>query len=276
MEQQSSSKSVLVVIGAGGMGLAIAHRLASGHRVILADYSNAILEKAITSLESGGHTVEGHKLNVIDYNSVLKLARDAAAAGNVDAIVHTAGVSTVQATPRQIFEVDLLGTANVIEAFETLVSVGTSLVCVASMGAYAMPLSPDLEQHLATAPLETLLSHTEIDFESPMAYPIAKRGNQLRVQAVAKSWGSKGARINTVSPGVILSPMSAQELEGPHGAYIKATVANSAMSRCGTPNEVASVVAFLVGPDSSYVTGTDILVDGGTTSAGRWNGTNAD
>ncbi|KAJ9608758.1 hypothetical protein H2200_006529 [Cladophialophora chaetospira] len=271
MAQPDAAVEVVVVTGAGGIGLAIAHRLAGGRKVILADRSDTNLEEAIASLERAGHTAEGYKIDVVDYNAVLKLAQDAAAAGRVVAIVHAAGVSTIQATPRKVFEVDLLGTANIIEAFTTTISAGTSLVCVASMAGYTMPLSPGLEQHLATAPRADLLSHKDIDLESPVAYVVAKRGNQLRVQAAAKVWGDKGARINTVSPGLIESGMSAAELEGPSSAMLKAWVEASALRRIGTPEEVASVVAFLVGPESKYITGTDILVDGGMTSGLRWH-----
>lgn len=271
MAQPGPTQNVLVVTGAGVIGLAIAHKLAGGREVILADRSAATLEEAIASLEGSGHTAQGYEIDVVDHGSVLKLARDAAEVGHVDAIVHTAGVSTAQVGSRQVFEVNLLGTANVIDAFTTTVSAGTSLVCVASMAGYFTSLSPELEQHLATASLKDLLAHKEIDFESPRAYSVAKRGNQLRVQSVAKMWGSKGARINTVSPGFVITPLSTKELEGPRGPIMKGMVANSAMRRYGTPEEVASVVAFLVGPESGYITGTDILVDGGTTSARRWN-----
>ena len=179
------------------------------------------------------------------------------------------------ATAKQIYDVDLLGTANIIEAFEAVASPGTSLICVSSMAAHLAPLSSDLEKHLATAPLDQLLQHKEIDFDSPganqMAYAISKRGNHLRVQAAARAWGSKGARVNTISPGVISTTMGRQELQGPSGARAQAMVELSAARRMGTPDDIAGVAAFLAGPESSFITGTDILVDGGAVSAQRWN-----
>lgn len=138
-----------------------------------------------------------------------------------------------------------------------------------------LPLSSDLETHLATAPLDQLLQHKEIDFDSPhaaqMGYAIAKRGNHLRVQAAVRAWGSQGARVNTISPGVISTALGRQELQGATGANALAMVEHSATRRMGTPDDIAGVVAFLAGPESSFITGTDILVDGGAVSARRWN-----
>jgi NAD(P)-dependent dehydrogenase (short-subunit alcohol dehydrogenase family) len=265
-----------VVIGTGGMGKAIAHRLAPGRLLWIADYSETGLAAVVKSLRDEGHTVESHHLDVTDYSSVEKLAKAAGAAGQIDAIVHTAGVSPMQAKTKRIFEVDVLGFANSIEAFYGVASEGTSFVGIASMASYFIPvgmLSKALETHLATAPLDKLLYHAELDIEteSMMAYPIAKRGNVLRVQAAARAWGSKGARINTISPGVISTPMGTLELEGENGKHIKAMVEGSGARQTGTPEDIAGAAVFLVGPDSSYITGNDILVDGGVVSTQRWN-----
>jgi NAD(P)-dependent dehydrogenase (short-subunit alcohol dehydrogenase family) len=274
MTHLEASRNVLVVIGTGGMGLAIARRLASGRQLLLADYSDARLEAALTALEGDGHEAEGHTVDVSDWGSVEKLANAAGAAGRVDAVVHTAGVSPVMASSRQIYEVDLLGTAHVIDAFFAVASPGMSLVCVASMAGYFGSLPADLERHLATAPTNQLLRHDGIDLDAPFAgaaYAVAKRGNHLRVQASAHAWGGKGARINTISPGVIATPMGRQELQGPAGAQIQAMIELSGARRVGTPEDIAAAAAFLAGPDSSFITGNDLLVDGGAVSAQRWN-----
>ena len=269
----SDSASALVVIGAGGMGLAVARRLAGGRRLLLADNSEASLQTALTALRGEGHLADGHAVDVSDRASVDKLASAAASAGRVDAVIHTAGVSPVTATARQIYQVDLLGTAHVIDAFLAVASPGTSLVCVASMAGHFASLPAELEQHLATAAAGQLLEHEGIDLDADpgTAYVVAKRGNQLRVQAAAHAWGRVGARLNTISPGVISTPMGQAELQGPMGEFIQSMIDESGARRAGTPDDIAAAAAFLAGPDASFITGNDILVDGGAVAAQRWN-----
>jgi len=274
MSELDAAPNVLVVIGTGGMGLAVARRLASGRRLLLADFSPTRLEAAVTSLAGEGHAVEGLLVDVSEPGSVQKLAGAAGNAGRIDAVIHTAGVSPVMATARQIYEVDLLGTAHVIDAFLAVASPGLSLVCVASMAGHFTSLPADLERHLATAPTGRLLEHPAIDLDAAnpgAAYTTAKRGNQLRVQAAAHAWGRAGARLNTISPGVISTPMGVQELQGPAGAHIQALIDLSGARRMGTPDDIANAAAFLAGPDSSFITGNDLLVDGGAVAAQRWN-----
>ena len=268
------TRKILVVVGAGGMGLSIARRLGSGRRLLLADYSEATLEGALTSLRNEGHDAEGHTVDITDYKAVCELAQAAKKTGQIDAIVHTAGVAPGMASAKQIFEIDILGTANIIEAFLPVASPDTSLVCIASMAGSMTELSPDLEKHLATAPLDQLLQHKEIDFENAnpgTAYGLAKRGNQLRVQAAARAWGSKGARLNSVSPGIISTVVAQKQLQGPAGEHMKSFIDLSAARRMGTPDDIANVVAFLAGPESSFITGNDILVDGGAVAGQRWH-----
>ena len=238
---QDIPRKVLVVIGTGGMGLPIARRLASGRNLLLADYSDANLSAAPATLRSEGHDPKCHAVNITDFNAVCKLAQLATETGQIEAIIHTAGVAPGTANAKQIFEVDLLGTANVIEAFFPIVSPGTSLICIASMAGSLAELSSDLERHLATAPLDQLLQHKDIDLEisNPgMAYGLAKRGNQLRVQAAARAWGSKGARLNSVSPGIISTSLAQKQLEGPMGDHMKSLidlVQGSCAVRCVAP-----------------------------------------
>ncbi|MBL7486755.1 SDR family oxidoreductase [Frankia sp. AgB1.9] len=255
------------------MGLAVARHITNGRHLVLADYSAAHLDTAVTNLGDEGYAVEGQLVDVSDRSSVEKLASAAAHIGRIDAVVHTAGVSPVMASARQIYEVDLVGTAHVIDAFFEVASPGTSLVCIASMAGHFASLPAELERHLATAPTEELLRHDGIDLDSdPQAsYVVAKRGNQLRVSASAQAWGRKGARLNTISPGVISTPMGLDELRGPTGDYIQEMVKLSAAGRLGTPGDIAGVAEFLAGQTSSFITGNDILVDGGTVSALHWS-----
>jgi NAD(P)-dependent dehydrogenase (short-subunit alcohol dehydrogenase family) len=256
------------------MGTAIARRLANGRQLLLADVSPPRLEGVLDTLRTDGYLAEAQQVDVSDRGSVEELATTAASAGHIDAVIHTAGVSPTMATARQIYEVDLLGTAHVIDAFYSASSPGTSLVCVASMAGHFASLPAEFEQHLATAASDRLLEHPRIDLDSDdagMAYAVAKRGNQLRVEGASHDWGGKGARLNTISPGVISTEMGLQELQGPVGRYIQSMIDLSGARRVGTPDDIAGVAAFLAGADSSFITGNDLLVDGGAVVAQRWN-----
>ncbi|PGH10578.1 hypothetical protein AJ79_05400 [Helicocarpus griseus UAMH5409] len=268
----TSLQPVLVIIGCGGMGLAIAKRLSSGHQVLLADASSATLKSAVEALQGDDHAPESCNVNVRKFDSVSTVAQKAASMGRIDAIVHTAGVSPMHGTCQLMYEVDLLGTANVIEAFFPVLSPGTSLVCTASIVGHQPKLSPEFESHLATAPLDKLLQHPELDFEanSGVAYTVSKRANLLRIQAASVQWRTKSARINSVSPGVIATPMSKAELEGPLGPHLVALNKLSISGRMGSTEDIANAVAFLTSREASFITGTDLLVDGGVLGGQLW------
>ncbi|OGM44521.1 gluconate 5-dehydrogenase [Aspergillus bombycis] len=278
-------KDVVVVTGCGGMGLAIARRVGSGACILLADYSHVTLERAVQALREEGHSAQGVQADVADLSAVNRLASHAARLGSIRVVAHTAGVAMNQAPPSRIYQVNLLGTANVIEAFYPFATAGTSLVAISSAAGHGLQglLSPDLEQHLATAPLQTLLQHPDFptDFFGPVtesedqrsrisAYGISKRGNILRVQASAPSWASKGARTNSVSPGVVQSTMMREELEGPGASPIRKAIDRTAAGRLGTTADIANAVAFLCSKDATFVMGSDLLVDGGLTASNVW------
>jgi len=259
-------KRVVAIVGSGGVGIASARRLAGGRTLLLADASNERLQSALSTLRKEGYEPSGHILDVTNSSAVEQFAKQAAEEGPLDVVVHTAGVNPVSFSAKQIYDINLVGTANVIDAFQPHVGVGTSMICVASMaGHLAMgSISAALQKHFALSPISSLLTHQELsnNVEPGMAYTIAKAANILRVQAAAKAYGDQGARINSVSPGIIYTVMGKDELEGPTGHMIKAMVDASAMKRVGTGDDVSKVVAFLAGPESAYVTGSDILVDG--------------
>jgi NAD(P)-dependent dehydrogenase (short-subunit alcohol dehydrogenase family) len=262
------------------MGVAIARRLGSGSHLVLADFSKGQLDNATETLRGEGHSVHAIQTDVSRVDSVQNLAQQASRLGNIRAIAHTAGVSPVQASADEIFQVDLLGTAYVIDTFLSVVSADTALVVIASLAGHQAKgtLSEDLEKHLATGPAERLLGHPELappmdlpeDATGLRAYSISKRANIVRVQASAAAWGSKGARINSVSPGLILTAMGQQEMQGPLKEQLRDLVENSAVARVGTPGDVANVVAFLCSPEASFITGEDILMDGGWASSRTW------
>ncbi|GIM92798.1 SDR family oxidoreductase [Paractinoplanes toevensis] len=258
---------VVVVTGAGGMGVAVARRIGGGRTVLLADAFPDTLDRAVAALRAEGYAAKGQVTDVSDGPSVVRLAEAAAAEGRLTAVVHTAGVSAATATVGQIMAVDLLGTAHVIDAFEPVATHGTALVCIASMAGHYATLTGEQETTLATAPTTDLLSLDVVvraaDLEPVMAYILAKRANQVRVEAAALAYNRRGARINTVSPGVISTAMAKAEQQGEAGTHMMASLTACGIGRTGTPGELAEVVAFLTGPGSLYITGTDILIDGG-------------
>jgi NAD(P)-dependent dehydrogenase (short-subunit alcohol dehydrogenase family) len=212
-------ENVIVVIGAGSIGQAVARRVSAGKHVLLAD-----------------------------------LRRPS------------------QASPQTILKVDLYGTALVLEEFGNVIARGGAGVVIASQSGHRLPsLSAEQNKALATTPVDELLQLPMLQpdqvNDSLLAYQISKRGNSLRVMAEAVRWGTRGARINTISPGIIMTPLANDELRGPRGAGYRRMIEVSAAGRAGTPDEVGTVGALLMGPDGAFVTGSDFLMDGGVTAA---------
>lgn len=263
----ATGERVVVVTGLGGMGIAAAHRVGSGAKLLLADVNPQALSGAADELRRDGYDVTEQVVDVSDAASVASLADAAAGLGRVEVVVHTAGVSPVQAPVEAVLKVDLLGTALMLDAFGAVVAPGGAGVFIASMAGWMMPLDPDLERRLATTPTSELLSLPEVSGDAVpdpgTAYSIAKRANHVRVRAASVPWGRRGARVNTISPGIISTPMGNAELAGPHGEGMRAMLAMSGTGRVGTAHDIAAAVEFLVGPNASFITGTDLLVDGG-------------
>ncbi|KAJ0320514.1 hypothetical protein Brms1b_003277 [Colletotrichum noveboracense] len=267
------SSNVLVVIGSGGMGIPVARRLGVGKRILLADFSADNLTIAQTTLTNEGYSTQTALLDVANYASVTELAQQVAKMGLAETIVHTAGVGPAVSSARRVCGIDLLGTINVIDAFLPVVQAGSNLVCIASMaGHLCPPLSAELEHHLATASREDVLSHPDLKIDdsssrgAATAHGISKRANLVCVQASAAAWGRRGARINSVSPGVVSTEAGRKEIEGPAGKFVESSPAG----RAGAPEDIVNAVAFLVNAASCFITGTGILVGGGVTASVRW------
>jgi NAD(P)-dependent dehydrogenase (short-subunit alcohol dehydrogenase family) len=267
----SGSHRVVVVIGLGGMGIAAAHRLGTGATVIVADVDPATVRGVAADLRGYGYDVVGQVADICEPSSVEALATAAHDRGPVDVVVHTAGVSPTQATVEAVLRVDLLGTALVLDSFAAVMAPTGAGVVIASMAGSLMPVDSDLERRLAVTPTAELLGLPELAADTltdpGMAYAIAKRGNQLRVRAAAVSWCRAGARINSISPGVIATPMSAAELAGPNGEGMRQMLDASPAGRIGTTADIVAAAEFLTGSQSTYITGTDLLVDGGVVAA---------
>jgi NAD(P)-dependent dehydrogenase (short-subunit alcohol dehydrogenase family) len=264
-----SGRDVVVVIGVGGMGELIARRQAAGKRLVIADFSQDALDRVAAVLRVDGYDVTEHKVDVSSRESMAALAAAASELGSVSQVIHTAGLSPVQAPVKAIVAVDLVGVANMLEEFGDVIAPGGAGLVISSMAGHGIELSADDQDALANGAPETLADLPVIAglTDPGAAYGIAKRGNQIRVEAASVAWGRRGARVNTISPGVISTPMGQQELNGEHGDIMRAMVEGSGTGRLGTPTDIADAAAFLLGPTASFITGTDLLVDGGVVGA---------
>ncbi len=265
---------VIVIIGAGGIGQAIARRQGFGKILLLADNNPQVLDEAAKALVHASYKVETLAVDVTSQASVRALADKAAALGNVTQVINTAGLSPNMASPEKILEVDLYGVALVFDEFERVIAPGGSAIVISSMaGHMPAPLPPEQEHALAHTPTEELLAlpflSNEAVRDSMQAYGIAKKANHLRVQAASLSWGEKGARVNSISPGIIATPLARHEMESESGPIYRAMIAASPAKRMASADEVASVAAFLLGPEASFITGSDLLMDGGVLPAMR-------
>jgi len=265
-------KNVIVVIGPGQIGQAIARRVGVGKHILVADRSEENAKAAAEVLGNAGYETTVATVDVSSREAVHALVETAKSLGDVTGLIHAAGVSPSQASPETILKVDLYGTALVLEAFGEVIASGGSGVVIASQSGHRLPaLSAEQNKALALTPVEELLAlpflQTDQVTTSLNAYQLAKRGNSLRVAAQALEWGKRGARINTISPGIIMTPLAKDELTGPRGETYRKMIEGSPAGRPGTPDEVAAVAALLMGPDGGFITGSDFLMDGGVTAA---------
>ncbi len=268
MSRLVTDQEVVVVIGAGGIGIAIARRQGTGRTIVLAERNEDHLRKCAAELESAGHVVIPHPVDLSSRQSVKALVEAATAIGDVVNVVVAAGVSPVQATKAQVIAVDLVGTAFALEEFGRVISAGGSGVVIASMAGHMIPaLTPQQDEALATTPADELASLDLLSDEaiptSGAAYALAKRANSLRVRSAAVHWGDRGARINALSPGIVITPLARDEMAGPGAESYRKMIENSAAGRPGTTDEIATIASLLLGPDGAFITGTDLLVDGG-------------
>jgi NAD(P)-dependent dehydrogenase (short-subunit alcohol dehydrogenase family) len=267
---------VIVVIGPGQIGQAIARRVGVGKHVLLADVRQENADVAAEVLGNAGYEASVATVDVSSREAVHALLETATSLGDVTGLIHAAGVSPTQASPATILKVDLYGTALVLEEFGNVIAPGGAGVVIASQSGHRLPpLTVEENKALATTLVEELL---DLPFLQPdqvtdslHAYQLAKRGNSLRVMAEAVRWGTRGARVNTISPGIVMTPLAKDELTGPRGEGYRNMIEGSAAGRAGTPDEVGAVGALLMGPDGGFITGSDFLMDGGVTAA-YWYG----
>jgi len=261
--------NVTVVIGAGGIGQAIARRISSGRHIVVANHSQESADAAAEQLEAAGFTTTAIAADISDRDMIRAVVAAAREIGPIAAMVQAAGVSPSQAPIDAILRVDLYGTAMVLEEFGKVIAPGGSGVVISSQSGYRMPaLTADQDALLATTPADDLL---DLDFvkgvvDTLHAYQMSKRCNSLRVRGEAVRWAERGARINSISPGIIVTPLAHDELYGERADFYQAMLHKMPAGRAGTPDEVAALAAHIMGPEGGFITGSDFLIDGGATA----------
>lgn len=267
---------VVIVVGPGLIGQAIARRVGMGKHLVLADRRIENANAAAETLSNAGYDVSVIAADISSRSDIRAVVARATSKGNVTGLVHAAGVSPSQAPIEAVLEVDLFGTAALLEEVGGVIARGGSGVVIASQSGHRLPPLPgDETKALATAPADDLL---KLPFLQPgkvkdtlHAYQLAKRGNSLRVMAEAVKWARRGARLNTISPGIVMTPLAKDELNGPRGAGYRRMIDATVQKRAGTPDEIGSLAALLMGPDGGFISGSDFLIDGGVTAA-YWYG----
>lgn len=270
---RNNNKPVVALLGAGSMGTAIVRRIAAGKKILLGDISENNLKRVSEDLLRSGYDVETIIVNALEKQSVEAFAKRAAELGPVMYFIDTAGASPNQANPQHIVDLDMVGTGYAVDAFGEVMAQGGAGLIISSQAAYMYPIPNDVEVQLVRTPTDQLKSVPFINEvalqNSGFAYMIAKRLNHLQAQrAAATTWRKRGARINTISPGIIVTPLAYDEFNANGDGYQRMIDA-SAAQRVGTSDEIAEVAAFLLGEHAKFITGTDLLIDGGVIASIR-------
>lgn len=269
---RKENKDVIALLGAGSMGCAIVRRIAAGKKILLGDISEKNLEKVSGDFKYGGYDVETCIVNAMEKDSVEAFAQKAASLGKVMYFIDTAGASPSQASPEYILSLDMAGTGYAVDAFGKVMAEGGAGLIISSQTGYMYPIPNETELEILKTPTEKLMDVPfikETATSSGLAYMIAKRVNHLQAQkAAATTWKERRARINTISPGVIVMPLAYDEFAAAGEGYQQMIDASAAM-RTGTSEEIAEAGAFLLGEHAKFITGTDLLIDGGVIAAIR-------
>ena len=270
---RKENKEVIALLGAGSMGTAIVRRIAAGRKILLGDISEKNLEKVAHDFQYSGYDVETMVVNALEKESVETFAQKAASLGEVKYFIDTAGASPHQTNPEHILNLDMVGTGYAVDAFGKVMASGGAGLIVSSQTGYMYPIPYEEEQKILSTPTDKLM---ELPFiketamqNSGFAYMIAKRVNQLQaMKAAATTWKERRARINTISPGVIVTPLAYDEFAASGEGY-QDMIDKSSAERTGTSDEIAEAGAFLLGEHAGFITGTDLLIDGGVIAALR-------
>ncbi len=265
-------KNVMLVTGAGQISLAIARRLGYGMKIVVGDRIMKNAENAAELMKNVGFDVEPVELEISSRESVKAFVEKGLEYGDITMLVNGAGVSPSQASVDDLLHIDLYGTAVVLEEVGKVIAEGGVGVTISSQSGWRMPqLTAEQDAALATVPADKLL---ELEFLKPEnikdtlhAYQLSKRGNEKRVMAQAVEWGKRGARLNAIAPGIIVTPLAVDEFNGPRGDFYKNMFAKCPAGRPGTADEVANAAEFLMSDRAAFITGSTLLMDGGATAS---------
>lgn len=262
----------MILTGAGQIGIAIARRMGCGMKIVIGDINKVNADAISKTMNEAGFDTVPMEMDLSSRSSILNLIAEAQKYGEISMLANAAGVSPSQAPIETILKVDLYGTAVLLEEVGKVIKPGGVGVSISSQSGHRMPaLTPEEDELLATTPTEELLSLNMLQegniHDTLHAYQMAKRCNVKRVMAEAVKWGKRGARINSISPGIIVTPLALDEFNGPRGDFYKNMFANSPAGRPGTADEVANVAELLMSDRGAFITGADFLVDGGATAS---------
>ena len=267
-----SNKEVMIVTGAGQISMAIARRVGYGKKIVMGDKNIENAKAIATTMNNAGFDVELVEMDLSDRESIKKLISKAQEYGKITMLVNGAGVSPSQASIEMILKVDLYGTAVLLEEVGKVIEEGGVGVTISSQSGWRMPaLTAKEDEQLATTPTEELLNLDLLQPENIKdtlhAYQLAKRCNEKRVMAQSVEWGKRGARVNAIAPGIIVTPLAIDEFNGPRGDFYKNMFAKCPAGRPGTADEVANVAELLMSDKGAFITGSTFLIDGGATSS---------
>ena len=265
-------KEVMLLTGAGQIGVAIARRMGYGKKIIIGDKSLENALAAAKTMTEAGFDALPAEMDLASRTSILSVIDEAQKHGEITMLVNAAGVSPSQAPVEAILKVDMYGTAVLLEEAGKVIAPGGVGVTISSQSGHRMKqLTPEEDELLACTPAEELLSLDILQPENIRdtlhAYQLAKRCNEKRVMAESVKWGERGARLNSISPGIIVTPLALDELNGPRGDFYKNMFLKCPVGRPGTADEVANVAELLMSDRGAFITGADFLIDGGATAS---------
>lgn len=265
-------KNVMILTGAGQIGMAIARRMGYGMKIVIGDKKPENAQTIAKTMNDAGFDVVPMEMDLSSRASIQNIIAEAQKYGDITMLVNAAGVSPSQAPIEAILKVDLYGTAVLLEEVGKVIAPGGVGVTISSQSGHRMKqLIPEEDEQLACTPTEELLKLPLLQPENIQdtlhAYQLAKRCNEKRVMAESVKWGTKGARINSISPGIIVTPLAIDEFNGPRGDFYKNMFAKCPAGRPGTADEVANVAELLMSDKGAFITGADFLIDGGATAS---------
>lgn len=264
--------NVMILTGAGQIGMAIARRMGYGMKIVIGDKKPENAQTIAKIMNDAGFDVVPMEMDLSSRTSIQNIIAEAQKYGDITMLVNAAGVSPSQAPIEAILKVDLYGTAVLLEEVGKVIASGGVGVTISSQSGHRMKqLTPEEDEQLACTPTEELLKlpllQPENIWDTLHAYQLAKRCNEKRVMAESVKWGAKGARINSISPGIIVTPLAIDEFNGPRGDFYKNMFAKCPAGRPGTADEVANVAELLMSGKGAFITGADFLIDGGATAS---------